>query len=349
MPNLDQQVHASQATHLGQILRVGLQSLWLLVAVVVCDVAMAQSTAQAPRVGYVGWSPRAKAVLSPTVRGFLVGMQEHGYIEGRDYVFEYRASGGIAERFSDLTAELVRLPVDVLLVGVCGVPLSAARQATHTIPIVVPTCNDDMVELGIIKSMAHPGGNITGLSKLTPELAPKRLSLLKETIPSIKRVGVLWNPDYSAFTSDWRELREAAAHLGVTLVPFEFRRPDDFEAIFAAISRERPDALIMFSDPTVYSQAKRVAALASVTKIPTMFPFRELPDAGGLMSYGPNLAEMWRRSADYVVRILKGANPADMAIEQPSRLEFVINLKAARALGIMVPQSLLLRADEVIR
>jgi putative ABC transport system substrate-binding protein len=206
-----------------------------------------------------------------------------------------------------------------------------------------------MVELGIIKTMAHPGGNITGLSKLTPELAPKRLSLLKETLPSIKRVGVLWNPGYSAFTSDWRELREAAAALGITLVAFEFRRPDDFETAFTAIRRERLDALMMFSDPTVYSQAKRVAALASATRIPTMFPFREVPDAGGLRSYGPNLGEMWRRSADYVVRILKGANPADMAIEQPTRLEFVVNLKAARAIGIEVPQSVRLQATDLIQ
>jgi len=317
---------------------------------ITCDVAMAQSTTHVPRVGFVGWTrAKAQAVSFSTVKGFLTGMQEHGYVDGRDYIFDYRTSAGTAESFSEVNAELVRLPVDVLLVPVCGAPLNAARRATQTIPIVVATCNDDMVDLGIIKSMAHPGGNITGLSKLTPELAPKRLSLLKETVPSIKRVGVLWNPDYSAFTSDWRELREAAARIGVTLVSFEFRGQADFEATFDAIRRDHPDSLITFSDPLVYNQAGRVAALAMAQQIPTMFPFREVPEAGGLMSYGPNLGEMWRHSADYVVRILKGAKPADMAIEQPSRLEFVINLNTAKALGIDVPQSLLLRADEVIR
>ena len=195
MPNLDRQSRA-QATHPGQGVRPWLQSLWLLVAVVSCDVGMAQSTAHVPRVGFVGWSsPKAQAVLFSTVHGFVAGMEEHGYVDGRDYLFEYRTSEGTAESFSEVTAGLVRLPVDVLLVPVCGAPLNAARRATQTIPIVVATCNDDMVDLAIIKSMAHPGGNITGLSKLTPELAPKRLSLLKEMVPSMKRVGVLWNPD----------------------------------------------------------------------------------------------------------------------------------------------------------
>ena len=255
---------------------------------------------------------------------------------------------GNPQRFVDLYAELARLPVDVLLVGVCGAPLDAARKASQTIPIVVATCNDDMVETGVIKSMAHPGGNVTGLSKLTPELAPKRLSLLKQTLPSITRVGVLWNPGYSAFTADWRELREAARRTGVTLVQFEFRRADELEAAFAAIRRERPDALITFSDVVVYNFAERVAKLAAEAQIPALFAFREVPDAGGLMSYGPNIKDMWRRSADYVVKILNGAKPADMPVEQPSRLELVINLKQAKALGITVPRAVLLQADYII-
>jgi putative ABC transport system substrate-binding protein len=283
------------------------------------------------------------------MRGFLVGMHEHGYEDGRDYVFEYRATLGNPERFADLTAELAHLPVDVLLVPVCGAPLNAARQASQTIPIVVATCNDDLIETGVIKSMAHPGGNVTGLSKLTPELAPKRLSLLKQTLPSITRVGVLWNPSYSAFTSDWRELREAARRIGVTLVSVEFRRADELEAAFTAIRRAHLDALITFSDVLVYTYAERVAKLTAEAQIPALFAFREVPDAGGLMSYGPNIVDMWRRSADYVVKILNGAKPADMPIEQPSRLELVINLKQAKALGITVPPGVLLQADEVIQ
>ena len=319
----------------------------LLAAISFCDVATAQS--HVARVGLVGVRPRAEAMLTPTMQGFLVGMQEHGYVEGRDYVFEYRATLGNPERFGDLAAELARLPVDVLLVPVCGAPLDAARQTSHTIPIVVATCNDDLIETGVIKSMAHPGGNVTGLSKLTPELAPKRLSLLKQTVPSIARVGVLWNPSYSAFTSDWRELHEAAERMGVTLVPFEFRRADELEAAFAAIRRERLDAFITFSDVLVYVYAERVAKLAAEAQIPAMFAFREVPDAGGLMSYGPNIVDMWRRTADYVVKILNGAKPADMPIEQPSRLELVINLKQAKALGITVPRGVLLQANEVIQ
>lgn len=318
----------------------------LLAVVSYGDAAIAQH--HVPRVGFVGVRPQAEGMLSPTVQGFLAGMQARGYVEGRDYAFEYRATLGNPERFADLTVELARLPVDVLLVPVCGAPLSAARKASNTIPIVVATCNDDLIETGVIDSMAHPGGNVTGLSKLTPELAPKRLSLLKQTVPSIARVGVLWNPSYSAFTADWRELREAAERMKVTLIPFEFRRADELEAAFAAIRRERLDGFITFSDVLVYVYAERVAKLAAETQIPALFAFREVPDAGGLMSYGPNIVDMWRRSGDYVVKILNGVKPADMPIEQPSRLEFVINMKQANALGITVPRAVRLQADYII-
>lgn len=318
----------------------------LLAAVSSCDVAIAQR--HVPRVGFVGLRPKAEGMLSPTVQGFLVGMREHGYVEGRDYVFEYRATLDDAKRFVDLSAELARLPVDVLLVPVCGAPLNAAREASPTIPIVVATCNDDLMATGVIKSMAHPGGNVTGLSKLTPELAPKRLSLLKQTVSSITRVGVLWNPSYAAFTSDWRELREAAQRMRVTLIPFEFRRADELEAAFAAIRREHVDAFMTFSDALVYSYSERVAKLAADAQIPGLFAFREVPEAGGLMSYGPNIVDMWRRSADYVVKILNGAKPGDIPIEQPSRLELVINLKRAAALGITIPHAVRLQADYII-
>lgn len=252
-----------------------------------------------------------------------------------------------AER-SQLYSELVQLPVDVLLVGVCGAPVGAARRATQTIPIVVATCNDDMVETGIAASMNRPGGNVTGQSKLTPELAPKRLQLLKQAVPGLKRVAVLWNPAYSDFKADWRELQGAAKFLGVSLHPFEFRRPDEIDAAFAAIARERVDALITFSDALTYFYAKQVADLATAARLPAMTPFREVTDAGALMSYGPNITGMYRRSADYVIRILKGANPAEMAIEQPTRFEFVINLKAAKALGLTIPPVMRLQADEII-
>jgi putative ABC transport system substrate-binding protein len=206
-----------------------------------------------------------------------------------------------------------------------------------------------MVETGIVESLRRPGGNITGLAKLTPELAPKRLSLLKQIVPSISRVAVLWNPGYSDFKADWHELNAAAGHLGVTLHPFEFRRADELETAFEAIRRAHVDALITFSDQLTYVYAARVADLAASARLPAMYAFREIPDAGGLMSYGPNIVEMWRQSADYVARILRGAKPADMAIEQPTRFELVINLKTAKALGVTMPQSLLVQANELIQ
>ena len=313
--------------------------------------ATAQQAIRMPRIGFVlTTSPTwAEAALSPPIRGFLLGMRDHGYVEGRDYVMETRSALGNPGRLPDLTAELVQRDVDVVLVPVCGAPLNAARNATKTIPIVVATCNDDMVETGIVKSLQHPGGNITGLSKLTPELAPKRLSLLKQAVPSISRVAVLWNPGYSDFKADWRELNAAAGRIGVELQSFEFRRADELETAFEAIRRAHVGALITFSDLLTYAYATRVAELAASARLPAMYAFREIRDAGGLMSYGPNIPDLWRQSADYVVRILRGGQAADMAIEQPTKFELGVNLKTAKALGLTVPQSLLLQADDVIR
>lgn len=320
----------------------------ILAALLVSSLAAAQP-AHLPRIGLVGASSGWPAAsTTPLVHAFLEGMRDHGYVEGRDYVVEYRTTDGDLARWGSLTAELVRMPVDVLLVSVCGEPLNAARRATSDIPVVVATCNDDMVETGIVKSLQRPGGNVTGLSKLTPELAQKRLSLLKQTVPSISRVGVLWNPGYSDFKADWRELNAAAQHMGVTLISFEFRRTGEFEAAFDAMRQQHLDALITFSDILTYQFSGRVAELASAARLPAMYAFREVPDVGGLMSYGPNLVEMWRRSADYVVRILKGAKAADLAIEQPARFEFVVNLRTAKALGITVPRTVLLQADYVV-
>ena len=329
---------------------VGRQFKWPLVVVAVLASlsAGAEPNKKVPRIGYVEPFGSYWNEPVPVFQAFRAGMVEHGLVEGRDYVMELRDAQGKPERYPELTEELVRLPVDLFLVNVCGAPMNAARQATKTIPIVVPTCNDDMVETGLVKSLARPGGNVTGLSKLTPELAAKRLSLLKQTLPRLSKVAVLWNPNYSDFKADWRELRSAAKRLGVTLHPVEFRRPEEYEAAFAAMSAEHVDALITFSDTLTFSFADQVAKRAAAANVPAMFAFREVPDAGGLMSYGPNLRDMWYRCADYVARILKGVNPADMAIEQPERFEFVINVKAAKALGIAIPADVLLQADQII-
>jgi putative ABC transport system substrate-binding protein len=269
-------------------------------------------------------------------------------VEGRDFTLDLRLTAGHPERFESLTQDLVKSSVDLLVVGVCGAPLDVARRATQTIPIVVPTCNDDLVELGIVKSFKHPGGNITGMSKLTPMLAAKRLELLLQAVPEAKRIAVLWNPAYSEFKADWRELRAAARVLGVTLASFEFRSPDDLEPVFDSIAGEHPDALLMFSDQLAYIFAPRIARLAGERRLPTMFAFRELPDAGGLMSYGPNIAGMWRHSAKHIARILRGEKAGDLPIEQPTLFELVINRKAASDLGVTIPQSLLRRADAVV-
>jgi putative ABC transport system substrate-binding protein len=187
------------------------------------------------------------------------------------------------------------------------------------------------------------------LSKLTPELAAKRLELLKETFPGISRVAVLWNPAYSDFKADWRESLASARSLGIALYPVEFRRAEEFDTAFAAIDNHRVDALITFSDLLTYVHAKRIADLAAATRLPALYAFREIPDAGGLMSYGPSIPGMWRRAAAYVVRILQGETPADLPIEQPTKFELVINLKTAKTLGLAIPQSVLLRADDAIR
>ncbi len=280
--------------------------------------------------------------------GRLAGLRDLGYEEGRNIAIEFRSAEEKWERLPDLAAELVGLKVDVLVVGVCEAALNAARQATSTIPIVVAACNDDMVETGIITSLAHPGGNVTGLSKMTPELTAKRLELLKEMVPEASRVAVLWDPGYSAYTADWRELRLRAHAEGVTLQPVEARDPADLDRAFAAMIRERADAVITFSDTMTYVFSSRVAKLAAQSRLPLMSPFREIAEAGGLMSYGPNIPDMFRRAAGYVDKILKGVNPADLPVEQPTKFELLINLKAAKALGLTIPESFLLRADEVI-
>jgi ABC-type uncharacterized transport system substrate-binding protein len=322
----------------------------LVVAACLVALPMRAATSQPAKLPRIGWvTPAASFGSAPSQRAFLDGLRDHGYVEGRDFVIEFRSTGGRAGRFADLTAELVELPVDVFVVGVCGEPLDAARRATRTIPIVVMACNDDLVGTGIIKSLNRPGGNITGLSKLTPELAAKRLELLKETIPTVSRVAVLWNPAYSDFKADWHELRSAANRLQITLYPVEFRRTEEIEAAFAAINNQHVDALITFSDQLTYFYAKQVAELAAATHLPALFAYREVPDAGGLISYGPNILDLCRRAAGYVVKILRGAKAGDLPMEQAEKFELVVNLKAAKELGITIPQSVLLRADDVIR
>jgi putative ABC transport system substrate-binding protein len=311
---------------------------------------MAQPAARVYRVGLLTTTtPVATWRNLPAFEAFLDELHKLGYAEGRNIVFEYRSAEGEWQRLPNLATELANLKVDVFVVPVCGAVLSAARGATRTIPIVVQSCSDDMVATGIVASLARPGGNITGLTKITPQLAGKQLELLKETVPNLSRVAVLWDPGYLDLTADLQDLRAAAQRVNVTLQPTEAHGRDQLAAAFTTMIRERAKAVITFSDATTYNYPRQIAELAIKSRLPVISPFREVVDAGGLMSYGPNILDMWRRSAGYVDKILIGAKPGDLPIEQPIKFELLINLKTAKALGLTIPQSVLLRADEVIQ
>jgi putative ABC transport system substrate-binding protein len=281
-------------------------------------------------------------------KAFLSGLDDLGYIEGKDFAIEFGWAEGELNRLPAIAADLVARKVDVLYPNVCGATLNAAMQATRTIPIVVAACNDDMVELGTIKSLAHPGGNVTGLNKMTPELSAKRLDLLKELVPEAVKVGVMWDPRYSSYTADWRLLRARTYSKPVTLQPVEVRSPSDIDRAFAMMAQDRTDALLSLSDTLTYGLSQHIGELAAAGKLPTVTPFREITQAGGLMSYGPNIPDMFRRSAWYVAEVLKGVDAGEIPVEQPSKFEVMINIKAAKSLGIAVPLPLLTRADEVI-
>jgi putative ABC transport system substrate-binding protein len=324
----------------------------LVVALVVMGMggALAQPPVKTYRLGMLAVSlPPGQWRSAPQMRSFLEGLQQLGYVEGRNLAVEYRSAESKMERFPELATELVALNVDVLWVPTCGAELTAAMRATTTIPIVVAACSDDMVGAGIVQSLAHPGGNVTGIQKLTPELAAKRLELLKEVVPNASRVAVLWDPAYSDFAADWVRLRASARSLGVTLLSVEAKGPAEFENSFSKMVATRADALITFSDGVSYVHRQRLADLAFQHRLAMMTPFQETTSDGGLISYGPSIVGLIRHSAVFIDRIFKGTKAGNIAIEQPTKFDLVINLKTAKALGLTIPQSLLLRADEVIQ
>jgi putative ABC transport system substrate-binding protein len=268
---------------------------------------------------------------------------ELGYVEGRTIAFELRSADGRADRLPQLAAELVRLKVDVIVTA-SPPGVRAAKQATTTIPIVI--CVDDAVEQGFVASLARPGGNVTGTSSLNTELSAKRLQLLKEAFPAVSRVAVLREAVGGA--SSVRATMAAARSLGVQLQVFELRDPNELESAFSAMAKDRAEALSVLQGPMIDSHQLRIVQLATRARLPAIFPDDVFVDAGGLMSYGPSLPDMYRRAAVYVDRILKGARAGDLPVEQPTRFRLAINLRSARALGLTVPQSLLIRADHVI-
>jgi len=300
--------------------------------------ARAQQAGKIPRIGIIDDSPIWNA--------FRHGLRDLGYLEGQNIVFDYRYAGGLPDRLAWVAVELVHRPVD--LIATFGTPPTlAAKQATTTIPIVMMGVGDP-VGSGLVSSLARPGGNITGNTILGPEVAGKRLQLLKEVIPSLSRVVFLWNPDNASHPAQLAELRVAVEALGIKLLPVPVRSSDEFDNAFAAMMRERPDAFLMTNDPFHQLSIGRIIDFLANNRLPGMFVTREVTVAGGLLSYGASLPDLFRRGAVYVHKILQGTKPADLPIEQPVKFELVVNLKTAKAMGLSIPESFLLRADEVI-
>jgi putative tryptophan/tyrosine transport system substrate-binding protein len=307
----------------------------------------AQQAAKIPRIGYLTGS----LVTSPHLpEAFRQGLRNLGYVEGRNVVIEYRDAEGKLERLPALAAELVALKVDVIVAG--GTPVAlTAKEATRTLPIVFAAAADPVTD-GLVTSLARPGGNVTGLSALTPELVGKRLELLKQAVPEVSRVAVLWQSGGQGERTEKDLLKGAegaAPALGVRLQFVEARGPADVDRAYSDMTRERADALTILPSPMFFIERRRLVDLAAKNRLPAVYPRREFVDSGGLMAYGPNGADMYRRAATYVDKILKGAKPGDLPVEQPTKFELVINLKTAKTLGLTIPQSMLQRADELIQ
>ena len=307
----------------------------------------AQQTGKVYRIGYLGTTPLTTPAQLRIWEALLQGLRELGWVEGKNIKIEDRYSEGKYERFPDLAAELIQLRVDVL-VAVAGPATRAAKEATTTIPIVSVAVQDP-VALGLGQRLARTGGNITGPT-LTGGLAiaGKQLELLKEIVPRVSRVAVLWNPANPMLAQQLRQVEVDARALGVQLQPVGARSPDDLDSAFSAIIRDRAEALLVVADPMFWGQRTRLADLAAKNHLPAIYGLSGHVEAGGLMAYGANPLDLYRSAATYVDKILKGAKPADLPMEQPTRFELVINLKAAKALGLTIPPSIMLRADSVI-
>ena len=303
--------------------------------------AQAQQAKKVPQVGVL-FGP-----TDPGVEAFRRGLRELGYVEGKNVTIEYRSAEGKLDRLPGLAAELVRLKADVI-VGSSNSAISALKEATKTIPIVMAIAGDP-VGSGFIASLAHPGGNITGLTVIAEQLSGKRLELLKEINPKITRVAVFRSPTTPIHAVLWKETQEAATTLGIKVFPLDIQGPEDIESGFATMAREHASAFIVLPEPISFTNRKKIVDLAAKQRLPAMYPWNEFAESGGLIVYGPNRDDVWRRSATYVDKILKGANPADLPVEQPTKFELVINLKTAKQIGLTIPPNVLARADKVIK
>jgi putative tryptophan/tyrosine transport system substrate-binding protein len=306
--------------------------------------ARAQQTGKVWRIGFL--SGASRETFSRLYAGFQQGMRDLGYVEGKDFVIEWRSAEGNYERFPEISAELVRLKVDVIVVG-ASAALPAVKRATTTIPIVM-TYSTDPVGNGLVASLVRPGGNMTGLASSSDDSSPKQLELLVAVVPNVSRIGLLGNPNSTNYTSQRKSVQDAALKAGLSLVPIEARNPQEIENAIVAFAKERVPAVMFAGDALFVEQRWRIAELALANRLATMFPNRDFAEAGGLMSYGENLSDFFRRAAPYVDKILKGAKPGELPIEQPTKFNLVINRKTADALGVTIPAQLYIFADEVI-
>jgi putative ABC transport system substrate-binding protein len=304
--------------------------------------AHAQQPAKLPTIGYLGTA--SASAWAPWTAAFVQRLHELGWTDGRTVAIQYRWAEGRAERSAELAAELARLKVDVIVTG--GNAALAAKQASSAVPIVFALV-DDPVGMGLVASLARPGGNVTGLSFQAADLAGKRLALLREVVPGLRRLAIMANVEYPNAASEMREVQIAARTLGIDAATFEIRRAEDIAPAFEAL-KDRADALYVVGDALVITHRVRINTLALIARLPTIYVVREYVEAGGLMSYGPNFPDLFRRAADYVDKILRGAKPGEIPVEQPTKFDLAINLTTAKALGLTVPESFLLRADEVI-
>ena len=304
-----------------------------------------QQPRKSARIGYLS---QAGGPAPPGLGSFREGLQQLGYVEGQDVTIELRSAEGDAERLPALAAELVRLPVDVIVTG-GGTPAAlAAKHATATIPIVALAVGDP-VGSGLVASIARPGGNVTAMTNFSPEVSAKRLELLKEVVPGALRLAYFWNPANPASHPDWSETQVAADTLRLGLRSVEARSPDDVDGGLAAIAGDRPDALVVSGDIVFVERRQQVIDFAATSRLPTMYSWGLFVPPGGLMAYGVDPNDVYRRGAVPVDKILKGANPADLPVEQPARFDFRVNLKTAQALGLTIPQSVLLQATEIVQ
>jgi putative ABC transport system substrate-binding protein len=305
------------------------------------------SRAQPAKVARIGLlSPFSPSDATRWHQAFREGLRELGWVEGKDITIEYRYANGNTERLPQLTADLVRLKVDVIVTSVTNDAL-AAKDATRSIPIVMAAAGDP-VATGLVANLARPGSNITGLSQMNRELMGKRLELLKEIAPRLSRVAVMWNPEDPISAVSWQEMQLPSRQLGLELLSLEVRSASDFPKAFEQTLSGRAGALAILPNPVFVTNLKRIADFAAKNRLPSMFHLREFADAGGLIAYGVDRPDLFRRAAVYVDKILKGAKPGDLPIEQPTRLSLVINRRTAKAIGLTIPQELVLRADRVI-